>query len=270
MASVCSKAVPKGVVTLMNRRSASSWGNSTKGTKGRMKPMISAKPAKAAAKVRARWRSTHSSERRYLASKLRMNGLGASLPPERIVAMCAGRIRKDSTSENASTMTTTAGICQTILPAMPPKAIRGANASMVVRAAAVTAGAISAAPARAASAGAKPPACLTAMRSATTTASSTTMPNTMTNPVKATRLRVMPSGLSSMRPPVNTMGMPTSIQSAALGRTNRNNTPATSRAPMNPLVAMRLRRLSISTDSSLDRVSSTAGSRFMSAMAWRT
>ena len=63
-ASVCSRGVPSGVVTLMWRASESSWGNMTKPARGARPSMIPRKRASATPITRARWWRTTPSTRR--------------------------------------------------------------------------------------------------------------------------------------------------------------------------------------------------------------
>ena len=172
--------------------------------------------------------------------------------------------------ENTSTMMTTTGICHTILPGSPPMAVKGAKASTVVSAAAVTGASISLAPAKAAAPDSKPWACLTTMRSETTTASSTTMPSTITKPVKAMMFMVMPNAGNRIKAARNTMGMPTMIQTAGPGRTKVNSTAVTSTSPIRPLVAISSRRLSTITDSSLVSDKRTSSAMSIDASSART
>ena len=184
--------------------------------------------------------------------------------------MWAGSTRKDSISEKTSTMMTTVGICQAILPGSPPMAAKGAKASTVVSAAAVTGASISRAPVRAASPGGSPWACLTTMRSETTTASSTTMPSTMIKPVSANRLSVMPKTGNRIMVARNTTGMPTRIQTAGPGRTKVNSTAVTSTKPIRPLLNISAMRLLTMMDSSLVSVTRTDSGRSIAATSVRT
>ena len=184
--------------------------------------------------------------------------------------MWAGRIRKDSMSENINTMMTTVGICQATLPGSPPMAARGAKARTVVSAAAVTGASISRAPVKAASPGASPWACLTTMRSETTTASSTTMPSTMIKPVSDIMFSVMPNAGNRISVARNTTGMPMRIQTAGPGRTKVNSTAVTRTKPIRPLLNMSAMRLLTMMDSSLVSVTRTDSGRSIAATAVRT
>ena len=171
-------------------------------------------------------------------------------------AMWFGRIRKHSISDASKTTITVKGISEISAPKRPPMAVRPTNARTVVMVAENTGIAIRLAAFSEASVALSPrrrarkSAC-----SATTMASSTTMPRQMISANSENMLIVRPDVYISAIVASMATGIPAATQIAARADRKMNSSPTTSARPRRPLSSRISRRSVIS--SARVRISST-------------